>query len=109
MRAKRVIGLILLAWLLVSSVTQSVYAQDKSLYWGNYDVAITVQPDGCFRVVETQELVFTVGEFRFGVRSIPTESTSSIDAVQVSELGGQVYTRSSSGGRQRYDNREDAQ
>lgn len=97
MRAKRVIGLILLVWLLVSSVTQSVYAQDKSLYWGNYDVAITVQPDGCFRVVETQELVFTVGEFRFGVRSIPTESTSSIDAVQVSELGGQVYTRSSSG------------
>ncbi len=98
MRAKRVLGLILLlAWLLASLMAQPIYAQDKSLYWGNYDVAITVQPDGCFRVVETQELVFTVGTFRFGVRTIPTESTSSIDAVQVSELGGQAYTRSSSG------------
>lgn len=97
MRALRVLSLILLAWLLASPMSQLAYAQDKSLYWGNYDVDIAVQPDGCFRVAETQELVFTVGTFRFGVRTIPTASTSSIDDVQVSELGGQVYTRSSSG------------
>jgi hypothetical protein len=42
-------------------------------------------------------LVFTAGTFRFGVRSIPTANTSSIDQVQVSELGGQAYSRSSSG------------
>ena len=97
MRAWRILSLMLLVWLLVSLVPLPVEAQDRSLYWGNYDVDITVQPDGCFRVVETQELVFTVGTFRFGVRTIPTEFTSSIDAVQVSELGGQRYSRSSSG------------
>lgn len=97
MRALRVFSLLLLAWLLASSVPLPALAQDKSLYWANYDVDITVQPDGCFRVVETQELVFTVGTFRFGQRTIPTEFTASIDDVQVSELGGQRYTRSSSG------------
>ncbi len=97
MRAVRVVSLMLLAWLLVALVPLSAQAQDRSLYWGNYDVDITVQPDGCFRVVETQELVFTVGTFRFGVRSIPTEFTASIDDVRVSELGGESYRRSSSG------------
>lgn len=97
MRAWRVVSLLILAWLLVSLAPMPAAAQDRSLYWGNYDVDITVQPDGCFRVVETQELVFTVGTFRFGVRTIPTEFTSSIDDVRVGELGGQAYTRSSSG------------
>ncbi len=97
MRVWRVLSLMLLAWLLLSLTLLPVQAQDKSLYWANYDVDLTVQPDGCFRVVETQELVFTAGTFRFGVRSIPTANTSSIDQVQVSELGGQAYSRSSSG------------
>jgi uncharacterized membrane protein YgcG len=97
MRALRVISLMLLAWLLLSLAALPVRAQDRSLYWGSYDVDITVQPDGCFRVVETQELVFTVGTFRFGVRSIPTEFTSSIDNVLVRELGGETYRRSASG------------
>lgn len=97
MRALRAVSLMLLAWLLVSLAPLPAQAQDKSLYWANYDVAITVQPDGCFRVVETQELVFTVGEFRYGVRTIPTEFTSSIDNVTVGELGGQAYSRSPSG------------
>lgn len=95
--AMRVVCWIILAWLLVSPAALPAQAQDRSLYWGNYDVAITVQPDGCFSVVETQELVFTVGEFRYGIRTIPTEFTSSFDDVRVSELGSQVYTRSSSG------------
>ena len=97
MRIVRIVGLMLLAWLLASLSLLPAQAQDRSLYWGNYDVAITVQPDGCFRVAETQELVFTVGEFRYGIRSIPTEFTSSIGDVTVGELGGQPYSRSSSG------------
>lgn len=97
MRVMRVVGLLLLASLLITLAPLPAQAQDRSLYWGIYDVDITVQPDGCFRVVETQELVFTVGEFRFGVRTIPTEFTSSITDVRVSELGGETYRPSTSG------------
>ncbi len=93
----RVVRLLLLVSLFITFAPLPAQAQDRSLYWGNYDVDITVQPDGCFRVVETQELVFTAGTFRFGVRTIPTEFTSSIDNVQVRELGGEAYRRSASG------------
>jgi uncharacterized membrane protein YgcG len=96
MRVLRVVSLMLLAWLLVLLSPLPVQAQDRSLYWGSYDVAITVQPDGCFRVVETHELVFTVGTFRYGVRTIPTEFTSSISDVTVAEPGGDPYRRSAS-------------
>lgn len=95
--AVRIVNLILLAGLAFMLTLLPAQAQDRSLYWATYDVAITVQPDGCFRVVETQELVFTVGEFRYGVRTIPTEFTSSIGDVTVGELGGQEYRRTSSG------------
>ncbi len=92
-----VVSLLVLVSLLISAAASPAYAQDRSLYWGSYDVVITVQPDGCFRVVETQELVFTAGTFRFGNRTIPTEFTSGIDNVRVSELDGEVYRRSASG------------
>ncbi len=97
MRVFRVAGPVLLALLLLSLLPLAAQAQDRTLYWETYDVAITVQPDGCFRVVETQELVFTNGTFRFGVRTIPTEFTSSIGDVVVSEVGSGPYRRSTSG------------
>ena len=57
------VGLVLI--LAFAGVAQ---AQDKTLYWQRYDVDITVQQSGDMRVVETQELVFTSGTFRYGQR-----------------------------------------
>jgi len=71
--------------------------QDKALYWQRYDVDITVRTDGDMRIVETQELVFTSGTFRYGQREIALNRLSNISDVTVAEEGGPQYTLSSSG------------
>ncbi len=52
---------------------------------------ITVLQSGDLRVVETQELVFTSGTFRYGQREIALERLSGIRDVTVGELGGRQY------------------
>lgn len=103
MRVLRVVHLVLAVCVALTLAALPAHAQDKSLYWGHYDVDITIQQDGCFRVVETQELVFTLGTFRYGIRTIPTANTTSMTDVTVSELGGQAYDSSSSGAPYTYD------
>lgn len=86
------IALMMLVLLLAfSGIAQ---AQDKTLYWQRYDVDITVQQNGDLRIVETQELVFTSGTFRFGERVISRFRLDSIEDVTVAELGGPEYARS---------------
>jgi uncharacterized membrane protein YgcG len=96
-RSLRIVSVFILLVLLVGAAPSAALAQDKTLYWETYDVDITVQPDGCFRVVETQQLVFTSGTFRFGVRSIPTEYTTSLSDIVVGEAGGVLYRETGSG------------
>ena len=82
----------LLALVLVLVFGNVALAQSKTLYWQRFDADITVQLNGDMRVVETQELVFTSGTFRFGQEDIPTNRLNGISDVQVSEENGQVYT-----------------
>jgi uncharacterized membrane protein YgcG len=88
-------GLLLLV--LVLALGGAARAQDKTLYWQRYDVDITVQTNGDFRVVETQELVFTSGTFRYGERDIEMTRLSGIGDVTVAEEGGPQYALSASG------------
>ncbi len=96
MRKLYFVTLLLVFTVLVSLLAPIAQAQEKRLYWENYDVDITVLPSGDFRVVEKQELVFTSGTFTFGVRHIPTQYVEGIFDVQVSEAGGMVYRQSNS-------------
>ena len=96
-RSVRMVSVLFLVVLLCAVLPSAALAQDKTLYWETYDVDITVQPDGCFRVVETQQLVFTSGTFRFGIRHIPTDNLSSISDIAVGEAGGVLYKDSASG------------
>lgn len=77
--------------LLLATQTSAVWAQDKRLYWERYDVEITILPNGDFRVVETQELVFTGGSFTYGVRFIPTDYVTGISDVVVRDPDDTVY------------------
>ncbi len=63
-----------------------------SLYWDRYDVDIAVNPDGTFRVTETQTIVFVNGSFHVGFATIPLDRVESIYDVQVSE-DGRPYQR----------------
>ena len=76
MRVLRWISFLTLICLLATLFVNPALAQDKRLYWENYDVDIAIQQDGCFRVVESQELTFTVGTFRYGIRSTNSASSS---------------------------------
>ncbi len=82
---------VLLVLALVLALAGVAQAQDKTLYWQRYDVDITVQKNGDMRVIETQELVFTSGAFRYGQREIALNRLSNISDVTVGELGGQQY------------------
>ena len=88
----RFVALLLLALGMVSAV----HAQGKALYWQRLDVDITVNEDGTFRVVETQEIVFTRGTFTYGYRDVDMSRLDSISDVEVRE-GDRVYQRSDSG------------
>lgn len=93
MNQKR-LSLLLLVLVLSLTCSGVAQAQTMTLYWQRYDVDITVLADGDMRVVETQELVFTSGTFRFGERVIPLYRLDDIGAVTVAELDGPEYTRS---------------
>lgn len=85
-------------WLLILAVTAApTWAQEsKQLYWQRWDADITIDADGSFKVIETQEIVFTSGSFRFGTRNIKTDRLRSITDVQVM-ADGQALRRAPSG------------
>ena len=58
---KRRTYVFLLFIVLLLAAAPAALAQEKTLYWQRYDVDLTVLQSGDFRVVETQELVFTSG------------------------------------------------
>ena len=84
-----------LALLFLLAAARPAQAQGKTLYWDRYDVAITIQPDGTLRVVETQQITFTSGTFTFGFAAIPLDKTEGISEISVQE-GDRLYRRSSS-------------
>lgn len=100
MRLKRLAPLLVIAIALLSAV--SADAQSKTLFWRRWDSAIVVQPNSDVAVTEEHEIVFTSGEFRFGVLTIPKQFLDSIVGVRVAERdptsGNWVDFESTSGG-----------
>jgi uncharacterized membrane protein len=78
-----------------------VGAQSKSAYAKEYDVDLTVLPNGDLRVVETLDMVFQGGPFSYGFRIIPTDRLDDITNIEVSE-GNQRYQSSGSQGANTY-------
>jgi uncharacterized membrane protein YgcG len=84
---RRHLWLGLLSALVIALATLGIaQAQDKSLYWQRYDVALTVQPNSDILVEETQRIQFTSGSFHFGYRAIPLDRVDQITDVGVSEI-----------------------
>ena len=91
-----------LRWILLLSLvaglllTTTSHAQTQTLRWERFDVRITVLQNGDFVVEETQEIVFTSGQFRFGYRNIPMDRLEDITDVSVRE-GDRQYDRGRGG------------
>lgn len=68
------------------------YAQAKSFYWERFEVDLTVLPNGDIRVVETQVINFTQGEFREGFATIDLDRVDDITDVTLS-VDGVPYER----------------
>ncbi|MFN8496100.1 MAG: DUF2207 domain-containing protein [Caldilineaceae bacterium] len=75
----------------------SSYAQEKSLVWERFDVAINIQPDGSFTVAEQQRIHFTQGAFRFGTREIPIRNFDRLDGWAVRDSSGHPYKQQQTG------------
>ena len=73
----------ILSLLLLAVFPASGLTQEKSYYWPRFDVEITINKDGTFRVVETQTLDFTTGTFHYGYRNIDLSRVERITDVQV--------------------------
>ena len=78
-------------WLGSLLYTPPLLAQDKSLVWDRFDVAIVVNQDGAFAVQEQQTIRFTSGTFRFGYRDIPINNLGYIDNWAVTDGRGNRY------------------
>ncbi|MBN1285355.1 MAG: DUF2207 domain-containing protein [Anaerolineae bacterium] len=94
MRSKRLVFFVVLL-LLIGAALPAAGAQGKTLYWQRWDSDITVLENGDLRIVETHEVNFTSGEFRFGMLGIDQERLESISDVSVRE-GDTVYEVSGS-------------
>ncbi len=68
-------------------VIPQVGAQDQSLYWNRWDVEIDLLTNGDMRVVETHEVTFTSGQFRFGYLTIDMSRLENISDVSVAVDG----------------------
>ncbi len=79
---------VVLALALLLLVALPGLAQSKSVDWQRMDVDITVNPDGTFTVVETLQIRFLGGPFRFGFRRIPRDRLEKIDNVRVQDENG---------------------
>src|SRR5215472_19090207 len=75
----------LLLAVLIAPATALAQSSGKSVSWQNYDADLTIQSDGSLNVTETQTINFS-GTFQSGYRVIPTDRTSGIDNIRVSEI-----------------------
>jgi uncharacterized membrane protein YccF (DUF307 family) len=73
---------------------RSVLAAD--VVYNRFDVDIAIQPNGDFRVTETQDITYPSGTFTRASRTIGLASVTDIKDVAVSE-GGRNYTQAQSG------------
>jgi hypothetical protein len=69
----------------MAPATALAQSSGKSVSWQNYDADLTVQSDGSLNVTETQTINFS-GTFQSGYRVIPTDRSSGIDNIRVSEV-----------------------
>ncbi len=85
---------VLVLWVGLSGAAP-VAAQTRSLYWRRWDVTIDhIDPrTNRFTVVETHDIQFTSGQFRFGFRSIPLDRVEDLVNVAVYD-GGTALTPS---------------
>lgn len=83
--------------LLTLFFAQTASAQVKSFYWEEFDVNMTLLPNGDVNVVEAQTLVFSGGTFTFGFRTIPVGVEGQNDGIIVHGVreGDIVYEESS--------------
>lgn len=86
------LGLALLVVSLTLSSTPFTFAQAKSFYWERFDVDLTVLPNGDVRVVETQIINFTGGEFREGFATLDPDRVDDITDITLS-VDGAPYQR----------------
>lgn len=89
-------GLILAGLIFINfNITQ---AQSKSFVWDQYDVVITLQPNGEMHVEETQTLNFSGEPFTFGFATIPIGSAGNNDGIRNLSVreGDIVYTENRS-------------
>lgn len=79
---------VLLVGLLVSSVSRTTQAQDRTVFWDTWDVLIDQvdTTNNSFRVTENYDLDFQ-GTFRFGQRVVADTNLESIGNVLVFEAG----------------------
>jgi uncharacterized protein (TIGR04222 family) len=78
--------------------TFTVSAQTKTFNWDEWNIDVTLLPDGSLEVVETQTLNFSGAPFTFGFRSVPTGRTGNNDGIRdISVREGDLeYRRSGS-------------
>ncbi len=75
----------LLLGVLMAPASALAQSSGKSVSWQNYDSDLTVQSDGSLSVSETQTINYN-GTFQTSYQIIPTDRTSGIDSVRVSEI-----------------------
>jgi Predicted membrane protein (DUF2207) len=95
-RIVALLSTLLVVLLLVVSTTPATLAQQRSVTWDRYDVALDIASDGSVAATETQTIRFQ-GTYQQGFRVIPTNRLDSIDNVTLSEISnGQTvgYRRS---------------
>src|SRR5919199_3627605 len=95
-RIVALLSTLLVLLLLVVATTPATLAQQRSVTWDRYDVALDIASDGSVAATETQTIRFQ-GTYQQGFRVIPTDRVDSIDNVTLSEISnGQTvgYRRS---------------
>ncbi len=75
----------LLLGVLMAPASALAQSSGKSVSWQSYDSDLTVQSDGSLNVSETQTINYN-GTFQTSYQIIPTDRTSGIDSVRVSEI-----------------------
>src|SRR5687768_15132035 len=87
------LSLVLSLLVSLTALAAPAYAQDRSVVVERRDADVTILPSGDVRVVETWEVHFIGGPFRFAFRSIPLDRVDSITNWGVG-ASGQSYTES---------------
>jgi uncharacterized protein (TIGR04222 family) len=83
----------------VVALTGSVaLAQTKTFNWDEWNIDVTLLPDGSMEVIETQTLNFSGAPFTFGFRSVPTGRAGNNDGIRDVRVreGDLIYRQSGS-------------